>query len=315
MATRQRGHDVQNADPTAIRERARWRVAIPRGSTCPNRLYLLPSRAGFLAALSRSRSPRGTSIVRHNIFFSGDLDDPWVRGLRDVLPGEARVIESRQLPDPAASPPASVLVLHRPNLTMAEAVQLRAIRNVEPPPRVVLVLGGHVRCHHLMSWDGLADVVLNEATAASVIGRHLKEQGAPRPIPRRCPRVDVACDGHALRELLAEVLETAGYRVGRARTLETVDAPWVVWDVPCLEPDWTDRLAAVAQRRGVVALIALADRELVGNARRHGAIACLDLPCDPDDLVYVMDRLTTAAHGPHALRLDRHGRSGARSLQ
>ena len=154
-----------------------------------------------------------------------------------------------------------------------------------------------------MAWDGLADVVLNEATAAGLIARHLPGEGTSRPIPRRRPRVDLVCVEHALGELLAEVLEAAGYRVGRARPLETAEAPWVVWDVPSLERDWSDRLAAVAQGRGVVALLALADRALVDDARRHGAIACLDLPCDPDDLVFVLDRLTNAATGPRGPRL------------
>ena len=161
-----------------------------------------------------------------------------------------------------------------------------------------------------MAWNGLADVTLNEATAAEVIARHVGGEGTPRPTLRRFPKVDLACDGHALGELFAEVLETAGYRVGRARSPEAAEAPWVVWDVPTLEGDWADRLAAVAQRRGVVALIALADRERVGLARRHGAIACLDLPCEPDDLVFVLDRLTAHRHRRSATRRD--GRQPAR---
>jgi ActR/RegA family two-component response regulator len=40
----------------------------------------------------------------------------------------------------------------------------------------------------------------------------------------------------------------------------------------------------------VIALLGFADRGSVTQAREAGAVACLDWPCDVDDLVYVLDR-------------------------
>ena len=41
----------------------------------------------------------------------------------------------------------------------------------------------------------------------------------------------------------------------------------------------------------MVALLGFADRATVGQARAHGASACLELPFDLADLVFVLDRL------------------------
>jgi hypothetical protein len=70
-----------------------------------------------------------------------------------------------------------------------------------------------------------------------------------------------------------------------------------VWDVPVLEPGWSKDLSRRAKLGMVVALMGFADRSLVRQARAAGASACLDLPCDPADLVDVLDRLAS-------LRLD-----------
>jgi hypothetical protein len=47
-----------------------------------------------------------------------------------------------------------------------------------------------------------------------------------------------------------------------------------------------------ADTRPVLALMGFADRELVSLARSLGASACLDLPVDPADLAFVLDRMT-----------------------
>lgn len=95
--------------------------------------------------------------------------------------------------------------------------------------------------------------------------------------------------------MVEDTLCEAGYAPRRERDNPLLGPePWVVWDVPVLDPDWSTRLAMAAQRRGVIAMLGLADRETVATARAAGAIACLDLPCDPDDLIFVLDRLTTS---------------------
>ncbi|HWE38312.1 MAG TPA: hypothetical protein VG406_17200, partial [Isosphaeraceae bacterium] len=69
------------------------------------------------------------------------------------------------------------------------------------------------------------------------------------------------------------------------------------WDVPVLDPRWPERMARRARTASVVALLAFADRETVATARRAGAAACLEWPCELDDLAHVLDRI---AAGPRA---------------
>jgi len=52
-----------------------------------------------------------------------------------------------------------------------------------------------------------------------------------------------------------------------------------------------------ARTAAVVALLGFADRVIVAQAREAGASACLDWPCDLDDLTHVLDR---AARSPRA---------------
>ena len=61
--------------------------------------------------------------------------------------------------------------------------------------------------------------------------------------------------------------------------------------MPLLEPDWSQRLERRSRATGpVIALFGFADRETVTLAKACGAIACLELPYDVDDLIDVIDR-------------------------
>jgi DNA-binding NarL/FixJ family response regulator len=63
-----------------------------------------------------------------------------------------------------------------------------------------------------------------------------------------------------------------------------------------LEAGWAQRLEWRARRTGpVIALAGFADRAVVARARGAGAVACLELPCDLDDLVDAVDRTVTLA--------------------
>ncbi|RUL88059.1 ANTAR domain-containing protein [Tautonia sociabilis] len=281
---------------------------------------MLRSRSGSGGGDRAPDDGRGVDGVdgdgdRSDVQFSGDLSDPWVRALRSAMPPGTVDLDGSELPEGwEASDPPRVLVLHRATLGALEADRLREARQGGQGPRVVLVVGRHARYHQVMGWSGLVDAVLPEATARETIARHLGLVGdrAPGGGGRR---IAVASGQLDLALMLEDVLAGAGYRpTRRAEGPSGGDEPWVVWDVPVLEPDWSDRLAAAAQGRGVVALLGLADRDRVSTARRSGALACLDLPVDPDDLVFVLDRLTSGpsarsgslrrrrAHGPHRHR-------------
>src|SRR5205814_1629995 len=64
-----------------------------------------------------------------------------------------------------------------------------------------------------------------------------------------------------------------------------------IWEVPVLEPGWAERLERRALRTGpVIALAGFADRATITRAKASGAVAGLDLPCNLDDLLDVIDR-------------------------
>ena len=128
------------------------------------------------------------------------------------------------------------------------------------------------------------------------IARHLPggEVRAPMALrgPGPGPCVSVVSDHFELRETLAEACEVAGYLARPVRDLsEAAPGGLAVWDIPVLRTDWPRGLARRASAGPVVALLGFADRATVGQARAHGASACLELPFDLADLVFVLDRL------------------------
>lgn len=233
-------------------------------------------------------------------WFVGDLDDPWVAAIADALPPDTTRLDAPgDLPaaiDPAAAPGA--VVLHRSVLTRPDAAWVARLRaGRAAPPRVVLCFGPHVRAADLERWSELVDAAVPEATARDTVARRLagaEPFGAVvgrRPAVSR-PRVAVVSTNPALRQVLCEGCEAAGYPVAAAR--DWPDAPPggpAVWDVPVLEPRWPDELARRAAAGPVVALLGFADRRLVAEARARGASACLELPVDLADLAAALDRL------------------------
>src|SRR5262249_18387967 len=241
------------------------------------------------------------------VWFVGDLDDPWVASIADAIPAAAAPARWHcpgDLPDLLASVEVApaVVVLHRAVLTRHDFERVARLRGGRvPPPRVVLCFGPHARYADLERWSELVDVALPEATARDTLGRRLvePESAARRPGPGGRPRVAVVSTNHALRQALAEGCEAAGYPVAAAR--DWSDAPPAgpaVWDVPVLEPGWSQGLARRVRAGPVVALIGFADRSLVAEARARGASACLELPVDLADLTAALDRLTAPRAEP-----------------
>ena len=64
-----------------------------------------------------------------------------------------------------------------------------------------------------------------------------------------------------------------------------------IWEIPVLEPGWASAWngARFGPDRSI-ALAGFADRAVVARARAGGAVACLELPCDLDDLIDAVDR-------------------------
>jgi hypothetical protein len=235
------------------------------------------------------------------VWFVGELDDPWVIAIADALAGGTVRLDGdsdwpetilRQLSAPAT------LVLHRAVLTSHDAERLARLRRDRTAPlRVLLVIGPHARYADLQRWSNLVDLILPEATARETIGRHLRETKPPDQLvsePSR-PRVAVVSSNFELRATLADACLAAGYPAQALADWPGGDAAGlVVWDVPLLEPDWSRQLSRHARTNPLVALLGFADRAVVREAREQGASACLELPCEPADLVDVLDRLASS---------------------
>jgi hypothetical protein len=232
-------------------------------------------------------------------WFAGDLGDPWVVSIAEALPRTSLRIDCPDdLPEtwPIDRPTPFALVVHRSKLTPTDAQRIARLKaRADRTPRVVLCVGPHARYLEVERWSRLVDAILPEATAReTVLGQALAIDREPRPTGSTRPRVTVISTNHELRATLADVARGGGFAVETA--VEPLDAPPGVasaWDVPILEPDWPTRLANLARFGPVVALLGFADRSSVALARRHGAIACLDLPCDVGDLLAVLDRVAT----------------------
>jgi hypothetical protein len=232
-------------------------------------------------------------------WFVGDLDDPWVASIAGRLPANFRRRSCPlELPEEwiADSTPPGILVLHRPHLTALDGQRIGRLRaRGDTPTRVILCVGPYARHDDLVRHARLFDAVLPEATAAETVRRHVDPE---RSTPAHRPSVTVVSSLHDVRVVLREVCRHGGYRVEIADdTPELAPRGLVVWDVPILDPRWPERLVRRAKTAAVVTLLGFPDRTIVTSAREAGASACLEWPCDLDDLYYVMDRLAAPDPG------------------
>lgn len=242
---------------------------------------------------------------RSAVFFAGDLSDPWVAELAERLPAATPRLDCpgalpAEWPDEARQ--AATWVLHRAVLEATDAERLRAARRLGLCERLILCVGPQARYHQLQRWSGLATAVLGEATAAEILPRYLGSENA-RVAPNGAARGEVAIvsSNRGLRDVLEASCRAAGYAAQAVPGWSGVPTAAVtLWDAPVLEPDWLDRLARESARRPVIAVVGFPDRPMVAAARRAGASACLELPCDPADLAYLLHRMT-ARTPPHPL--------------
>jgi hypothetical protein len=254
------------------------------------------------------------------VWFVGDLDDPWVASLADALPSGTRLFNvagtlAGDWPEAVLenAPSPRVVVLHRPALSPSDAERLERLRPAAsarapggpgPAPRIILCFGPYVRHADLERWlaRGTIDAIVPEATARDTLGRHLfagetdgvlRRRGGPRPA------VAVVSAHFELRSTLADACEALGYPAEPlADWAEVRTAGPALWDVPVLEHGWTADLARRAGLGSVAVLLGFASRQLVGQARAHGAAACLELPYDLLDLGHVLDRITAPRGDP-----------------
>jgi hypothetical protein len=251
------------------------------------------------------------------VWFIGDLSDPWVVSIAEALARCTSIIQVHSAGELPVCPydlavPPGLVIVHRQRLTAADAQRLKGYRDPAAPrtPLIILCVSPYVRYHELERWSALANHVLFEATASDVLPRHVARavEGRERRLARIGPtgfRIEVAGSNRYLCEGLVEACMTAGYRAvavddldvaGRVGAPPAAPAPaeraLTIWDVPVLEPDWSERLERRIRFTGpVIALFGFADRDVVATAKAQGAVACLELPYDVDDLIDVVDRV------------------------
>jgi hypothetical protein len=235
------------------------------------------------------------------IWFLGDLDDPWVS---EIVSSSAPTSEIRAVhcagpiperPFAPADPPA-VVVVHRSRLAPGDVQQLERWR-LEPFP-LVLCYGPYVRYAELERAGRTVDLLIPEATALETLPRHIDRlrhggEAALRRIAPAAARVEVISTDRELRDVLAESLRSAGFQVAsRSAPDEPGSEPGLtVCDVPVLDCGWRAAVRERARLGPVVALLGFADRDTVRLAWASGAAACLDVPFDLDDLVFLLDRV------------------------
>jgi hypothetical protein len=282
----------------------------------------------------------------------GDLDDPWILGIADrIAAGRPvdRVNCAGCLPDRPfgdANPPRAV-VIHRHTLGPADAERLEQwrARAGSPVPELILCISPYVRYAELERWARLVDLVVSEAVAAEILpgrlARRLDGSTRRRPPPGRTScSIEVAAGDDGLRRVLVDACTQAGYtalavddqEIGEGPRSSTPDRRrparervLTIWEVPVLDADWARRLEWRSHRTGpVITLAGFADRAVVTRARDAAAVACLELPCELEDLIDVVDRVTSLVPPdswplparteiPHALPAPRRGARSQRS--
>ena len=230
------------------------------------------------------------------IWFFGDLSDPWVGSIADALPPSHGVLRIDCSGEPPSHPGEGdslprLIVMHRQRLVPSDAKWLQKWR--EPTgspasPALILCVGPYIRYEELERYSGLVDLVLSEATAAEVLPRHVarllegRQGRAPRP-ESNLFRLLVASSNAELSRAVAEACAAAGYRVEqiedqavgarlpiRNESQAATEQVLTVWDVPVLEA-WSERLERHALHVGpVIALLGFADRRAVSRQVQRG---------------------------------------------
>ena len=241
------------------------------------------------------------------IWFAGDLSDPVVGEIAGALPGErTRWLDSpADLPRPwptVGSQSPQVVVVHRSLLGDTDAGRLaRLKRRLRPEGKIILCVGPHVRYVEIERWLAWVDAVLPEAAAVDAIARQVAEVEGLRPCGMLDDRpthatgrtIGVASTNTELRSTWRAILQAGGYSVVDTSDPESLpDRLVTLWDVPILEANWANRLAARKARGPVIAAIGFLDWTTRSLALAAGASACLDLPTDLADLVMAVDKVS-----------------------
>jgi hypothetical protein len=275
----------------------------------------------------------------HDIGFIGDLDDPWVAAIADALSTDVVVERAKcagDIPDEPFGRRAlpRLIVLHRHRLSAADRTRLKRWRepaetepktdtgsDIKVRPAVILCVSPYVRYEETERVFGLVDQVVPEGTAADIlpgrVGRFIDGgQAASTSGSRRHEEsftIEVSGKNQDLCKTVVEICTRAGYRAAaiddllagenarvRSATSPVEERALTIWEVPVLELGWPDALERRAVATGpLIGLLGFADRATVSEAKQKGAIACLDLPFEVQDLLDSVDRAARSRSPEH----------------
>jgi len=260
------------------------------------------------------------------IGFIGDLEDPWVAAIADALPANLPTLRlncSGDVPEEPFEPRRlpRLIVLHRHRLSAQDRANIKQWREQvesETKPTVVLCVSPYVRYEDAERALGLVDHLIPEGTAADILPGRIARiiSDAPACAPRRNGlsfAIEVSGRNEDLCRTLVEVCARAEYRAtaiddllaaeftrARPAASPAPERTLTIWEVPVLEPRWSDVLERRVLATGpLIGLLGFADRATVSRAKAKGAVACLDLPFEIDDLVDSVERAADSRAPEH----------------
>lgn len=238
---------------------------------------------------------------RLRVVFFGDRQDPFARSIADAIPRLDRAWDCPDLiPDLGRFGRElggyHVIVAHRANPRPIEIERLAAVRTIDPAPpkRIILCSGDYLRYREWNRVRGKIDAILAETSARETIALHVDADLSLPSVPAKRSPVAILGGDRAIHQTIAEACRTLG-RYPTILTNKTellnIKESTLIWINPTVERDRFDWFSSVSERSAIVALIGCADRVRDLEARRLGAAACLDFPCDLADLAFVLDRI------------------------
>lgn len=236
-----------------------------------------------------------------DVLWVGDRTDAVFAGLVATLAESNSVLhwpENGAMPISAdellARAKSGWLVVHRRNAGPAEVAVMRQLRQTMENlrvgrPRLELILGELARYSDVQEMAAMADRITPESVAADVFASRVARLRGTGGFDRtgRQTRVGILSQNLPMVEMLADCLAMISLEAVVARGWSDPSIPTgclMVWDIPTLNPRWEAELKAWSCRRPVLALLAMASRDLTARARSAGACGCLDLPFEINDL-------------------------------
>lgn len=226
----------------------------------------------------------------------GDATDPLLSAIAATLGRTAQQTDNLQACVDAFAAPDSapqLIVVHRSNPTTSDARACEELRRrFGRRTRIVFVTSLMARYAQLEPWFVLSDAVLGEATAVDSLGRflshHRGESGSIGFVGHR-RRVVVVSTNHEMRIMLADMCQRSGFQARPTPAWSSArGGSLAVWDVPVLDDRWKADMVRESRRRRIVALAGFVDRSLATALKLAGARACLELPCQFDDLSWAL---------------------------